>query len=593
MAGGPLLKVTEGSALTRALGAAICAAALLLVAQWGTVALDAAQANARAATAAIAAADGLAIALAQGNDQSEALRRGASATGAHAAYAVIEGGVDEFGISRGTELVASPGRAPSDEQRARLMDHARALTTAATNAAKDGAAVSAASTLRTMDGGLTAAAVAFRPEKSARSPAGVAVVTATAAIPGPFAQWAWAGVLLAVLLVIALGRLSVIPHWLTGVAALTPVLALAFAAAPGALSLDPQLASALGGHADSAAAGLVFAHAQSAITAPLAAAGGWLWIGLAILAVLLGALVEPLAWVLRSMRADPAPYLYVGPAVLATGVLVFVPFAVGVGLAFADRDGSFVAMSNYIEVIESIADEAAATHFWRTLGHTVLWTVSNVTLHVTIGLALAIVLNQSKLRGRAIYRLLLIVPWAVPNYITALTWKWLFNTQYGPINAMLGAIGVGQVDWLGQGAVTNFLANLATNVWLGFPFMMVISLGALQSIPADLYEAASIDGASPWQKFRHITLPLLRPALFPAVILGTIWTFNAFNVIYLVSGGGPDHKTEILITEAYYLFTVLRRIGLAAAYSVLIFVLLLAYTLITNRLTSATEAVDR
>ena len=208
-------------------------------------------------------------------------------------------------------------------------------------------------------------------------------------------------------------------------------------------------------------------------------------------------------------------------------------------------------------------------------------------------LALALVLNRPKLRGRAIYRLLLIVPWAVPSYITALTWKWLFNTQYGPLNAMLATMGIDPVDWLGQSVTTNFVANLATNVWLGFPFMMVISLGALQSIPTELYEAADIDGASAWQKFRHVTLPLLRPALFPAVILGTIWTFNAFNVIYLVSGGGPEHKTDILITEAYYAFAVLRRTGLAAAYSVLIFLLLLGYTLITQRKTRATEAVSK
>jgi arabinogalactan oligomer/maltooligosaccharide transport system permease protein len=113
------------------------------------------------------------------------------------------------------------------------------------------------------------------------------------------------------------------------------------------------------------------------------------------------------------------------------------------------------------------------------------------------------------------------------------------------------------------------------------------------AVRPELYEAANIDGASAWQRFRHITLPLLKPALFPAIIIGTIWTFNAFNVIFLVSGGAPDHGTEILITEAYYLFTVLQRYGLAAAYSVLIFAILLVYTLVTNWLTEATEAIDR
>ena len=277
----------------------------------------------------------------------------------------------------------------------------------------------------------------------------------------------------------------------------------------------------------------------------------------------------------------------------ATGLLVFLPFAVGVGLSFLGTEGEFVGLQNYGAVLQTVISADESTQLGRTFVHTVLWTAINVTFHVVIGLSLALLLNRPDLRFRKAYRLLLIVPWAVPSYITALTWKWLFNTQYGPINTMLAALGVDRVDWLGGSGATAFVANLATNVWLGFPFMMVISLGALQSIPAELYEAADIDGASGWQKLRHVTLPLLKPALFPAIILGTIWTFNAFNIIYLVSGGGPDHQTEILITEAYYLFTVLRRTGLAAAYAVLIFGLLLLYTLVTNRMTRATEAVDR
>jgi arabinogalactan oligomer/maltooligosaccharide transport system permease protein len=199
------------------------------------------------------------------------------------------------------------------------------------------------------------------------------------------------------------------------------------------------------------------------------------------------------------------------------------------------------------------------------------------------------VLNRPDLKFRWIYRVLLIVPWAVPNYITALIWKWMFNTQYGAVNALLAIFGVDQIDWFGTSVLTNFVANLVTNTWLGFPFMMVVSLGALQSIPKDLYEAVKIDGANRWQSFRHVTLPLLKPALVPAVILGTIWTFNMFNVIYLVSGGGPDHQTNILITEAYDAFKVMKRYGYAAAYSLLIFVVLYAYGAMTNRITRATE----
>ena len=132
---------------------------------------------------------------------------------------------------------------------------------------------------------------------------------------------------------------------------------------------------------------------------------------------------------------------------------------------------------------------------------------------------------------------------------------------------------------------------LATNGWLGFPFMMVISLGALQSIPADLYEAARVDGATRWQQFRSITLPSLKPALVPAIILSVVWTFNMFNIIYLVSAGEPAHSTEILITQAYKFAFEQYRYGYAAAYSTVIFLILLVYGAWQNRVTRATEGI--
>ena len=223
-----------------------------------------------------------------------------------------------------------------------------------------------------------------------------------------------------------------------------------------------------------------------------------------------------------------------------------------------------------------------------TLGVTLLWTALNVALHAGIGLGLAMLLREPTLRLKAVYRVLLIVPWAVPSYITALIWKGMFNKQYGLINEGLAALGVEPIGWF-SGFWTAFSANVTTNTWLGFPFMMVVCLGALQSIPRDMYEAASVDGAGRWDQFRHITLPLLKPALFPALILGSIWTFNMFNVIYLVSEGQPNGGTDILITEAYRWAFEQDRHGYAAAYSVLIFLILLGYSLITARLSKGVE----
>ena len=177
----------------------------------------------------------------------------------------------------------------------------------------------------------------------------------------------------------------------------------------------------------------------------------------------------------------------------------------------------------------------------------------------------------------------------MPNYITALIWKGMFHQQFGVINQVLQLAGAPAMNWF-DNPLTSFLTAWATNAWLSFPFMMVVSLGALQSIPADLYEAARVDGASRWQQFRAITLPSLRPALVPAVILSVVWTFNMFNIIYLVTGGEPGGATEILVTQAYKYAFERYRYGYAAAYSTVIFGILLVYGTIQNRVSKATEA---
>jgi arabinogalactan oligomer/maltooligosaccharide transport system permease protein len=230
------------------------------------------------------------------------------------------------------------------------------------------------------------------------------------------------------------------------------------------------------------------------------------------------------------------------------------------------------------------------SNFYWTLGFTIVWTISNVAVGVSLGLLLALILNTRGLTLRPMYRVLLILPWAMPNYITALIWRGMFHSQFGVINQVIQMFGGSALSWFDT-PFTAFITVLSTNGWLSFPFMMVISLGALQSIPADLYEAARVDGATRWQQFRTITLPSLKPALVPAVILSVIWTFNQFNVIYLVSAGEPGGSTEILITQAYKLAFEQYRYGYAAAYSVVIFLILLVYGVWQNRVTRATEGI--
>lgn len=274
------------------------------------------------------------------------------------------------------------------------------------------------------------------------------------------------------------------------------------------------------------------------------------------------------------------PYLFIAPAFIVMAIMVFYPLGYGFWLSLTNmslrtfKNPGFVGLQNYIRVFQD--PEVLAT-FIRTI----IWTFVNVFFHVTIGLFLAILLNR-KLPGKSILRVFLIIPWAMPQYIAALTWKGMFNQNFGAINLMLGWFGIENLPWLSDSKLT-FYAAIITNIWLGFPFMMMITLGGLQSISSELYEAADIDGASAWNKFKDITLPLLKPTLTPAIILGTIWTFNMLNVIIILAGGYGNKETQILVTDVYRLAFNFYRYGFAAAYSVLIFVFLLVFSLIYVR----------
>jgi arabinogalactan oligomer/maltooligosaccharide transport system permease protein len=320
--------------------------------------------------------------------------------------------------------------------------------------------------------------------------------------------------------------------------------------------------------------------AQSADTTP--------WLTAAVLA-----LAGTAVWLRREIAAAPIrrwafAYAWVAPAFGAMTLLTVIPFVVGAAVSlfeYQEQSWTFVGTAHFLDIL--LARDFPLTSplsFWYTLLVTVAWTLANVVLHVGIGLALALLLREPWVRLRGAFRALLILPWAIPSYITALVWKGMFHRQLGAINGVLALLGIEPVSWFSRFS-TAFAANVTTNTWLGFPFMMVVTLGALQAIPRDLEEAAEVDGASAWQRFRHVTLPLLSPALLPAVILGSVWTFNMFNVIYLVSGGEPDGSTDILVSQAYrWAFTRGHRYGYAAAYAVIIFGVLVIYGRVANRL---------
>jgi arabinogalactan oligomer/maltooligosaccharide transport system permease protein len=302
-------------------------------------------------------------------------------------------------------------------------------------------------------------------------------------------------------------------------------------------------------------------------------------------------------------------YLYILPAFLIMAFITFYPLLYQLWMAFTDfqlrhlrqLNPGYVGFENFINVIVR-GLPVTNYNFLRIFVFNLFWTFVNVFLHVAIGIGIALILNMEKMPAKKLYRSLFVIPWALPSLVAGLVWANMWHERFGAINLMLQEIGLeGNIRWLldptpivnlpqiGLVLPLAFVAVLVANVWLGWPFMMVIATGALQSIPKDVYEAAEMDGVSAWQKIRLITLPLIRPAMVPAIMIGIMMTFNQFNIIYFVTGGGPVGLTEILVTQGFKLVNPQGWYGVASAFNIIVFIILAIITLITNRVTRATE----
>jgi len=259
-----------------------------------------------------------------------------------------------------------------------------------------------------------------------------------------------------------------------------------------------------------------------------------------------------------------------------------------------------VGFKNFTRLIKS---PQISSPFLRVFGWTFLWAFLSVITTFALGLTLAIVLNDPYLKLRKIYRTLLIVPYSIPAFISCLIWRGFFNTEVGIVNRILNDFFQVIIPWL-QHPIWAKVALVIVNLWLGFPYMMIITLGALQSIPSELGEAASIDGASRWQQFKNITFPLLLVSLAPLLIGSFAFNFNNFNVIYLVTqgrpaipgAGTPAGSTDILISYTYRLaFEGVRgnQWGLASAVSLIIFIIVVIISAIGFRYTRALEEISK
>ncbi len=339
---------------------------------------------------------------------------------------------------------------------------------------------------------------------------------------------------------------------------------------------------------------------------------------------------SPGAWgaFTKALKDSRLPWLFILPSALVMAAVTLYPQIFQVYMAFTNFDNrhfnpentaDFVGFENFKQILIS-GIPITNYDFLRILSFNIIWTLVNIVFHVGIGVMVALLLNSKGLLFRRVYRALFVLGWAIPQFIGALVWRNAFDDTYGAINLLVGEINEGlgtsipaDTEWLTKEAPPlnvpgvewpldvfeilplAFLALLIANIWFGWPFMMVVATGALQSIPKELYEAAEVDGASKWKQFWSITVPLIRPAMVPAIMLGTIWTFNAFNVIWFINGGGPSRKTEILVTQSYNLIietALAGRYGMAAAFSLVVFFILLIITLINNAITRATEAYD-
>lgn len=294
-------------------------------------------------------------------------------------------------------------------------------------------------------------------------------------------------------------------------------------------------------------------------------------------------------------------YAYLTPAIISMLLVTVLPIVYTVVISFTNynmyhlNDFTFVGLSNYITVITGNIRDV----FFPVLGWTIVFAVVSTLGSYAMGLGLAILLNNPKMKEAKLYRAILIIPWALPSTIAILAWQGLLNEQYGGINNLLHAIGIAaNVPWM----TDPFWARVAiiiVNIWLGFPYMMNVCLGGLQAIPHDYYEAAFIDGATKFQSFKKITLPLVTRLSFPLVISTFASNFNNFGNIYMITQGGParvDNQfagyTDILASTTYKMTTWSNRYELSATFSVLIFIIVGTFTLIQMRASGAFKEVD-
>ena len=280
-------------------------------------------------------------------------------------------------------------------------------------------------------------------------------------------------------------------------------------------------------------------------------------------------------------------WIFVLPAMIVVSVLFVYPFLSSIFYSFTNKNlimpnWKFVGFDNYIAVINDPS-------FWLAFSNSILWTIFSLVGQVLVGFALAMALHRIR-HLQWLYKILLIIPWAFPTIVIAFSWQWILNGVYGYLPNMIVKLGLMDIapHFLSD-STWAFISLVFINVWFGAPLIMVNVLSALQTVPQEQYEAAKIDGANAWQVFRHITLPHIKVVIGLLVVLRTVWVFNNFDIIYLITGGGPANSTMTLPIFAYNMGWGTKMLGRSSAVTVLLFIFLLLICFIYFKVISRWE----
>lgn len=283
-------------------------------------------------------------------------------------------------------------------------------------------------------------------------------------------------------------------------------------------------------------------------------------------------------WRWVALKRRLTPYAFIAPNIALFAVFYLLPLAYAFWISLHDWQlidtPRFLGLRNYVRM-------SGDTLFWTSLSHTLLYALGTVPGSLVLGLLLALGLNR-RLPLRVLLRSIYFLPVVVSAVAAGLVAAWMFNDNYGVVNALLRSAGLSPIPWLSS--PTWALPTLIlTTLWLRCGFNMVVYLAALQSIPASLLDAAAVDGANAWQRFRHVTWPLLQPATFLLLILNVIYSFHVFDLIFIMTGGGPGFSTTMLVQYIYQSAFETNEMGYASALGVVLFLIILVFTVIQWR----------